>query len=203
MYTHTIIPNQRVSFAEKTKNDYELMKRTMDAIINNFYAKNVYYDNNSKSYRDRDYNRKLSNYMLFNNQINQEDFIREINQHGFSEEIFKGKIIQPYNKAPNKIHVLLGEELARPKKFRSVSLNAEGINMKLIEQEQEIRQFIDEGYNKLRNFLNNFVAQQPNQDPEQLEKMLNELVESHVSSNKLQSLKNKTALSRIERICNR
>lgn len=204
MRTLSIIPNQRVSLAQKEKNDFQLMKDTMDAIINNFYAKNIYYDKNTKSYLDRDYHRKISNYMLFNNQINQEDFIREINTHGFPVDYFKDKEIQPYNKAPNKIQVLLGEELMRPKKFRSAVTNADGLKLKLIELQRSINQSIDEFYNNLRNLIAEFYQQnqQGQLTPEQtkeLEEKINQEVELYFSSEKLSNIKNRTFVATVEK----
>jgi len=211
MYTHTVIPNQRVSLKEKEKNDYELMKKTMDAIVTNFYAQNTYYDSEERVYKDRDYFRKLSNYMLFNNQIDQSDFFKEMNQYGFSKEVFKEKEIKPYNKAPNKIQVLLGEELARPFNFQTVITNSDGISEKLMQMEMSIRDYIDSFKARVNQIITekvNASVQQGNQEitPEQEQQMnqeIDQMVQSFVSNDKLESLKQRTVLTRIERLCSR
>jgi len=202
MRTLSSIPNQRVSLAEKEKNDYQLMKDTMNYFINSFYSQSMYYDKDSSSYQDRDQQRKISNYMLFNNEINQEDFIREINTHGFSADYFKEKKIQPYNKAANKIQVLLGEELMRPKKFRSVILNKDGLNEKAIQMEMNIRDHIDSFYNEVRNLIAQGLQQPEGQPtPEQakeLEDKINQTLETYLSTKKLNNIKNKSIISQIE-----
>lgn len=211
MYTHTVIPNQRVSLKEKEKNDYELMKKTMDAIVTNFYAQNTYYDSDERVYKDRDYFKKLSNYMLFNNQIDQSDFFKEMNQYGFSKEVFKEKEIKPYNKAPNKIQVLLGEELARPFNFQTVITNSDGISEKLLQMEMTIRDYIDSFRQRVSQMISekvNASVQQGQQEltPEQeqeLNQQIEQLIESFVSTEKLESLKQRTILTRVERLCSR
>jgi hypothetical protein len=210
MYTHTVIPNQRVSLREKEKNDYELMKKTMDAIVTNFYAQNTYYDSAERVYKDRDYFKKLSNYMLFNNQIDQSDFFREMNQYGFSKEVFKEKEIKPYNKAPNKIQVLLGEELARPFNFQTVITNSDGISEKMVQTEMNIRDYIDSFRQRVMELVSAKVTQNVDQSQEmtpeqeqQLNQEIDQLVQSYISNDKLDSLKQKTFLTRVERLCSR
>jgi hypothetical protein len=88
------------------------------------------------------YQRKLSNYQLYNNQINQADFERECNPLGLDLGQFKDAI-QPYNKTYNKIQILLSDESKRPFNFRAVLTNAEGVRSKLAHRDSLIRNFIE------------------------------------------------------------
>lgn len=110
---------QRLSLADKIKNNYEWCKNVADALF-------VDYSSNF----DSGYQRKLSNYQLYNNVLNQIDFERECNPLGLNVGQFKDEI-QPYNKTYNKIQVLLGEELRRPFNYKVVLTNDEGIKSKL------------------------------------------------------------------------
>lgn len=203
MHTTTVIPNQRISLAEKERDDYRLMKETMDSIINNFYAENLHYDSNSKRYLEKDYDRKVANYMLFNNIINQEDFAKEINRYNFKIDKDHEREIKAYNKAPNKIQVLLGEELARTLKFRTLIDNEEGVQTKIVEIDQEIAKFIDGLYQQVQGIISKSVQQEGALDEEkqqEADQKIQEAVNNYISEPKLKSLKNRTFLARVERL---
>lgn len=109
----------------------------------------LHYASSSSYGRDAvsEYNRKLSNYQLYNNILNQADFERECNPLGIEVGQFKDEI-QPYNKTPNKIQVLLGEELKRPFNYRAVLTNSEGIQAKQMHKKFLLRQFLMNEFNK-------------------------------------------------------
>lgn len=125
--------SQRLSFKEKTANNYEKVKSTIDKLLS---ISSAQHSANSMG----EYNRKLSNYRLFNNQLDQRDFEKECNPLGLSVGQFKDEI-QPYNKSANKIHVLLGEERTRPFNFMTLLTNAEGIRSKLDLRSKQLREY--------------------------------------------------------------
>lgn len=90
-----------------------------------------------------EYNRKLSNYQLYNNQINQSDFERECNPLGIEVGQFQDAI-QPYNKTYNKIQVLLGEESRRPFNFKAILVNSEGVKSKLAYKDTLLREYLNQ-----------------------------------------------------------
>jgi hypothetical protein len=98
-----------------------------------------------------DYQRKLSNYKLYNNLLDQKDFERECNPLGLEVGQFQDAI-QPYNKTYNKIQVLLGDELRRPFSYRTVLVNSEGIRSKLIHRDNLLRNYV---YSSLQSAINN------------------------------------------------
>ena len=145
-------PKQRLSYAEKSKDDFEWAKTVLRNLNLNYatddgHSRPSYVngadssDPNSSSSLIGDYDRKLSNYQLYNNQLNQADFERECNPLGLEVGQFKDHI-QPYNKTYNKIQVLLGEELKRPFNYRAVLSNSEGIKSKLREKDRLLKQYI-------------------------------------------------------------
>lgn len=121
---------QRLSYADKTKDNYQWCKDVADSLFID-YASN--YDN--------DYNRKLSNYQLYNNVLNQVDFEKECNPLGLSIGQFQDTI-QPYNKTYNKIQVLLGEELRRPFNYKVVLINDDGIKSKLAHRDKLLKEYV-------------------------------------------------------------
>lgn len=129
-------PQQRLSFNEKSKNDYQWAKDTMDALLSNHQV-----DPRGTSFVNTEYNRKLSNYQLYNNMLNQADFQKECNPFGLEVGQFQDTI-QPYNKTYNKIQVLLGEELARPFPYKAVLVNSEGVKSKLAHRDYLLKQYV-------------------------------------------------------------
>lgn len=123
------LPKQRVSFAEKSKNDYEWAKTTMQAIITDTLSS------------DEDYYRKLSNYRLYNNVLDQRDYEKECNPLGLNVGQFKDAV-QPYNKTYNKIQALLGDELSRKFPYKAVLINSEGVRSKLLQRDAMIKQYV-------------------------------------------------------------
>lgn len=135
-------PKQRLSYRDKSANDFKWAKEVVDAILT-FSPPN---DGVVNRYNSA-YQRKLSNYQLYNNQINQKDFERECNPLGLDVGQMQD-LIHPYNKTYNKIQVLLSDESKRPFTFRSVLVNSEGVRSKLAHRDS-----------LLRNYLNSTIQQ--------------------------------------------
>jgi hypothetical protein len=167
-----LYPNQRIPYADKIKNDNEWGRKMLDYLAR--YS-NLFNNN---------YARKLSNYRLFNNQLDQKDFERDCNAMGIDVGQWKDEVL-PYNKTYNKIQVLLGEELKRPFKFTVALVNASGIRKKeraktdmlqnwieatveqygiQVQQEQQQKKLaLDEKYKQLK------LQQQKEQSPAQMQ----------------------------------
>lgn len=131
-----ILPRQRLSFSEKSANNFEWAKEVIDALTVSFSI-----DGNHTASNVSEYNRMLSNYQLYNNKLNQQDFERECNPLGLSIGQFQDAI-QPYNKTYNKIQVLLGEEYRRPFNFRTILVNSDGIKSKLANRDKILRDYV-------------------------------------------------------------
>lgn len=139
-------PKQRLSYSKKSADDFKWAKEVIDSIlVSSPQQQDIVNNYNS------DYGRKLSNYRLYNNQLDQKDFERECNPLGLELGQFQDAI-QPYNKTYNKIQVLLSDESKRPFNFRTVLTNAEGIRSKLQYRDSMIRNYI---YSKLQETLKN------------------------------------------------
>ncbi len=166
-------PRQRLSFKEKSADNYRWAKDTLDSIISQHIV-----DPTAGNFLRSEYNRKLSNYQLFNNILNQADFEKECNPFGIEIGQFKDTV-QPYNKTYNKIQVLLGDELQRPFHYKAILTNAEGVKSKLAHRDALLRQFvyskiqetisqISQGYDK--QFVDEALPQIL--DPQEIDKMM-------------------------------
>lgn len=123
-----------------------------------------------------DLNRKeiISNYKLFNNIIDQEDFEKECNPLGLEVGQFKDEI-KPYNKTYNKIQVLLGEELKRPFTFRAVITSPEGIKSKVHYRTQMLQEYVQSLTESIAAEAKAKIGQV---DPEQAQ----QLIQNHVDN---------------------
>ncbi len=131
-------PKQRLSYSEKVANDFKWVRDSMDSLML-FHSSQMESSEKGKS----EYQKKLSSYQLYNNQLNQTDFEEECNPLGIEVGQFKDSI-QPYNKTYNKVQVLLGEELRRPFKYKSVLVNSEGIRSKLAYRDHLLHSYVSE-----------------------------------------------------------
>lgn len=104
-----------------------------------------------------EYNRKLSNYQLYNNQINQEDFARECNPLGLDIGQFKD-YIQPYNKTYNKIQSLLTDESSRPFAYRAILVNSSAVQAKLAHRETLIKEYVDSAVRSIISTMPDFQS---------------------------------------------
>lgn len=131
-----MLPKQRLSFSQKSANDFEWAKEVIDALTISYSI-----DSNHTASDITEFQRMLSNYQLYNNKLNQQDFERECNPLGLSIGQFQDTI-QPYNKTYNKIQVLLGEEYRRPFNFRTILVNSDGIKSKLASRDKVLRDYV-------------------------------------------------------------
>lgn len=131
-------PKQRLSYKEKMKDEAAWAKDTIDALLIQDVSDRTTVVNERYS---SDYERMLSNYQLFNNQLNQKDYERECEPYGLEVGQYKDEI-QPYNKTYNKIQVLLGEELRRPLNHKAVLIDPDGIRSKLSFHDGLLKQYV-------------------------------------------------------------
>ena len=68
------------------------------------------------------------NYLLHNNVIDQERFAAICDPLGLDDRL-EIEYVQPFNKLPNKINVLVGEELKRPLLYSVIQNNDEVTNI--------------------------------------------------------------------------
>lgn len=151
-------PKQRLSHHDKIKDDYKWCKNVIDNLLIDYAG-----DRTVVNAYNTDYERKLSNYQLYNNLLNQRDFERECNPLGIEVGQFKDEI-QPYNKTYNKIQVLLGEELRRPFNFKAVLTNPDGIKSKLAHRDDLLRNYV---YSQIQQVLEELgqAPEEPLYDP--------------------------------------
>lgn len=131
----TII-NQRLSEKDKRKNDFEAAKEIMDYYIPAYHTSSSWVE---------DYNNMLSNYRLFNNQINADTFEKICNPLGIDNGFYSENIL-PFNKIPTKINLLLGEELGRNESFSVALLDESAVESKDLELKELYFNYV---YNKM------------------------------------------------------
>jgi len=142
-------PKQRLPYSSKVSEDFKWAKGVMESLLQ--FSPGQASPSGEFS---TEYARKLSNYKLYNNQLDQKDFEKDCNPMGLEVGQFQDQI-QPYNKTYNKIQVLLGEELKRPFNFRAVLVNTEGVRSKLQERDSMYRNYV---YSKLQETLQSINA---------------------------------------------
>lgn len=130
-------PKQRVSYTKKTENDYQWCRDTMDYLLLNFGV-----DKDVVNAYQSIYDKKLANYRLFNNQLDQADFERECNPLGLEIGQYKDEI-QPYNKTYNKIQTLLEEEARMPWEYKAVLVNPDGIRSKMAHKDVLFHNYVN------------------------------------------------------------
>jgi len=118
------IYNQRKSYSEKVKNDYEWAKKQIDSLISYGYRDTSAYNRTDSSYLTR-YEVLLRSYRLYNNKVEQTDFEHEFNPFGINIGQ-KKDFVAPYNKAHNKINILVGELMGQPFPYRAYLVSEEG-----------------------------------------------------------------------------
>jgi hypothetical protein len=128
------LPKQTLSLKDKMKDDFQWGKD-----IINYLAE---FADSQIDRGGQEYTRKLGNYQLYNNLLNQKDFENECNPWGLSVGKLKDDI-KPYNKIYNKVQVLLGEELKRKLNFRAIVTNSEGIKSKEVKRTQLLREYVE------------------------------------------------------------
>lgn len=193
-------PRQRLPFSKKSANDFEWAKKTVDLLRSNNESNqfDLYnYDNFSER---SNYERKLSNYRLFNNILDQKDFERECNPFGLSVGQIKDEI-QAYNKIPNKIHVLLSEEYKRPFNYRAILTNDSGIKSKEVERTSALRDLIETKIESLIQLITQLM-QAKGADPEQAQDAINQAIDELISPEEVAKYNASTYLSSKEKLAN-
>jgi len=147
----TLIPKQRLSYAEKKKDDWKVIKDFVKHIISYHdqdfsedTSGNIYNEDDKDNHRYKRVKNMLSNYKLFNNIIDQTDFIDYCDSLGVKSALnVKIHEIKAYNKTYNKINVLLGEEFKRPDNSRVILTNPEGVRSKIEYKKQLYRSYVE------------------------------------------------------------
>ena len=151
-------PKQRLSYEEKTRNDYEWVKQVVGSIFK-------YADTNMPGrFGTEEYKRALRNYRWYNNQIDQKEFENECNIFGLDIDQIKEDVL-PFSKAPNKINTLLGEEITRPFSYRTVLINPEGVRMKMRLKDDMITKYFEA---QLQDMMRTLQGLNPETDPKEL-----------------------------------
>lgn len=147
-------PKQRLSYSEKIKDNYKWGRDTLDAILLDAGAV------------PREWKRMKENYELYNNIVDQKALERECNPYGLDVGQFTDEV-QPYNKIPNKINALVGEEALRNLKYNTLLINPDAIISKLAHKDAMYRNFV---YSKINAVLEELGFSLPEElfDPEQV-----------------------------------
>lgn len=153
---------QRITEKEKYANKAQWGKDVMDLLIPN-------YNGNSSFYRE--YQQDLANYKLMNNILDQEDFARFCNPLGIDVGQYMEEVM-PYNKTPNKINVLLGEELKRGENFKPILLNQTALYRKDQERIAKYKEYIQ---TELQKVLIDVEGQLQGLSDEDREKQIQEI----------------------------
>lgn len=168
------LPVQRISYRQKMKDKKEWGRNCVDALT---FNQEILYTNdttNHSAFR-KSYNKKLSAYKLYNNILDQERYQRECDVMGVATGKFQEEI-QPYNKIPTKVQVLLGEEARRPFNYQVVTADSDGIREKDAQRKQRLIDELDRRVTELIQFLQEQFSQQAQQQsaelsPEQQEEL--------------------------------
>lgn len=131
---------QRLSYNAKVKNNFEWAKEQIDSIIT--YSGEDWKYNGQQYARNSRLMTMLRSYELYNNQISDEDFNEYFDTLKYDVGQKRDKIM-PYNKAHNKINVLLGELLKRPFDARVVLTNTEGAAAIFDKRRELLREYIE------------------------------------------------------------
>lgn len=180
MQMSVVLPKQRLTYKEKSKDDFKWAKDCIQAV-----ATRTYQYNSDFPHAHSDIQRKLVNYRLYNNQIDQSDFERECNPFNIQAEEFVDRI-QPYNKLANKINVLLGEELKRPFNLRAYLVNSSAVNAQTRAKDQLQRDYINHSFSQeilkyKKQLMSQFGNIEDEQELQALEEELNAEVDKIVS----------------------
>ena len=96
---------------------------------------------------DVDFKRMKRNYLLNNNIIDQKEFKDFCDPLGLDES--QGKdYVEVFNLTPNKIQVLVGEELKRPWNYGVISVNPEATNKILREKQRDFSNYLRAEFKK-------------------------------------------------------
>lgn len=182
-----LFPRQRLSYAEKSKDDFKWAKNTIDALLIQDTS-----DRTIMSPYNNEYDRMLSNYQLFNNQLNQKDLEKECEPFGLEVGQFKDEVA-PYNKTYNKVQKLLGDELLSPFNYKAVLTSHDGIKSKMAYHDHLLRQYvlakIQGSIQAVNPYFDAKLVEQeaPVMDPEEIDRYMNTTYQEarEIKANKL------------------
>ncbi len=123
-------PNQRLSYKDKSKDNFKWARNMVDILAL------------SHSTDSDEYNRMLSNYRLYNNIIDQKEFERDCNLLGLQVDQFE-ELILPYNKTPNKINVLVADEMKRPFRYMALLMDPDSIKAKEKQKSKMLQEWLE------------------------------------------------------------
>jgi hypothetical protein len=130
------IKSERLTLAQKKKNDYQWYKEKLDELDVNHYR--IY----SKGYNDvSDYKRMQVNYDLFNNNLNLSDFNHVCKPFGAEAGELPAQMVNR-DISSGKIKAVLGMEKKRPFQFKVLATNSEATTRIEREEYTRIRQFV-------------------------------------------------------------
>lgn len=129
---------QRLSYKDKIKDDFAWGKQMLNNL--ELYA-NSGWSTDGLPGVDTRAEMIWRSYRLYNSQIDEKDFEDDLNPLGFQLGQKKDKIA-PYNKAHNKINVLLGELLKRQFNYRATFTNLEGAYVLMEERKNLITKYV-------------------------------------------------------------
>ncbi len=192
----TTYPKQRISYSERVKDDYQHVKDTIDSIIHSSS------DTPLSAQPSEDYKRMKASYELYNNVVTQEELQKEFNPAGIDigQRIDD---IKPYNKAYNKIQVLLGEESKRPFTAKALLINSEGIKSKLSTKDELIREYVDAQYNAELTRVQNQFKGQEGLPEEELQAKIQEIMDQVMDPGEIEKYMNTTYLEAREILANK
>lgn len=173
------LPPQRLSYKDKIKDDFDWAKQVIDSLT---YDTDIIFSHNinaEPSANRRRYDKKLAAYKLYNNILDQERYQKECDIMGIATGKFQEEI-QPYNKIPTKVQVLLGEELRRPFNYRVTVADGEGIRSKDANRKNGLISELEARVAELIQVMQEQMAQQAQlseMEPEQAEQAQAEMQE--------------------------
>jgi len=193
-------PKQRELYSKKKANDFQWGKDMVDALSDYYY-----HGASERNYSGvTDYDRMLSNYRLYNNDIDKEMVSREFDLLGVDEgDVFQDRI-QPYNKTYNKIDVLLGEEKKRPFNYQAVLVNDEALDSYQTEKTKLLRDYINAEYERQRLLLESMMNEDLTDEERQIiQQEIEETMASVLSPDEIQKQMDTTYLEAREITANK
>ena len=126
------ILKHKISQQKKLANDSEWGRKIMD------YIAPAYLGSSSRWERNKMH---VSNYKLYNNEIEHEDFDKWCKPYGIDVGQYDEEVM-PFNKIPNKVNVLLGEEIIRDDEYTPMLLSQKDIIEKTEQLRNNTRQYV-------------------------------------------------------------
>jgi hypothetical protein len=197
MYSY---PKQQLSYKDKIKNNNAWGKEMVRYISNQ-----ENFANSGSNTKSLDYYRKLANYRLYNNVIDQADFVREFNPAGISMAQADDEI-QAYNESYNKINILLSEEWRKRWNYKAICVSPTGIKEKeqyksYLLKEWCVRQ-IQKEMQTLQGMYQESNPPQEGQKPEEYQSQMDQQLDGITDPAEIDKMVNTKFLSAIEKKAN-